>query len=264
MFPLAQQEQLWGRELELAQLLSDADLAAEAWDALLEMGSGAGHYIEALRHAGLQSGVRLREISPQDADAGYSYLEENWEFAQRDSRNLELALDLWWLSRSGRRLLDGERILVPFSDSDWTECLTLVLRIEEQGNSQRAAVVKYIRGIAEFHLRRYGAAFTTFAELEGLSEGVTGRKRIIRTYRASTPSGAPQPFTGTVESVDGDGRFGRVFVPTIGRSLRFFPRDFGWPEVRKGDTLGEFYVAFNLAGISADSARRDAVAPVRA
>ena len=167
MFPLAQQEQLWGRELELAQLLSDADLAAEAWDALLEMGSGAGHYIEALRHAGLQSGVRLREISPQDADAGYSYLEENWEFAQRDSRNLELALDLWWLSRSGRRLLDGERILVPFSDSDWTECLTLVLRIEEQGNSQRAAVVKYIRGIAEFHLRRYGAAFTTFAELGG-------------------------------------------------------------------------------------------------
>ena len=108
-----QQEQLLGREIELAQLLSDADLAAEAWEALIEMGSGAGHYIEALRHAGLRSGVRLGEITPQDAARGYSYLREHWALAQRDSRNLELALDLWWLSRCGRRLLDGERIPLP-------------------------------------------------------------------------------------------------------------------------------------------------------
>ena len=67
LFPTSQQEQLWGREYELAQLLSDTDLAAEAWEALIEMGSGAGHYIEALRHAGLRPGVRLGEITRQDA-----------------------------------------------------------------------------------------------------------------------------------------------------------------------------------------------------
>ena len=259
MFPPSQQEQLWGREYELAQLLSDTDLAAEAWEALIEMGSGAGHYIEALRQAGLRPGVRLGEITPKDAAAGYSYLRDNWDIAQRDSRNLELALDLWWLSRSGRRLLDGERMPLPFSDVDWSECLTLALRIEEQETSQRAAVIRYIRGIAEFHLARYGAAFATFDELEGLSEGVTGRKRIIRTYRASAPNGKPQSFTGTVQSVESDGRVGRVFVPTVGRSLHFFPRDFGWPELKRGDALGEFYVAFNLRGISADSPRRKAV-----
>lgn len=264
MFPPAQQEQLWGRELELAQLLSDADLATEAWDALAEMGSGAGHYIEALRHAGLGPGVRLGEISQQDAALGYAYLRGNWDLARRDSRNLELALDLWWLSRSGRRLLDGERIALPFSDIDWSECLNLALQIEEQGNSQRAVVVKYIRGVAEFHLGQFGSSFTTFDELEGLSEGVAGRKRIIRTYRASIADGTTQSFTGTVESVDSDGRSGRVFVPTIGRTLRFFPRDFGWPELRRGDTLGEFFIAFNLRGISADSPRRDAVAGSRA
>ena len=264
MFPPSQQEQLWGREIELAQLLSDADLAAEAWEALIEMGSGAGHYIEALRHAGLRPGVRLGEIARQDAAAGYSYLRDHWDLAQRDARNLELALDLWWLSRCGRRLLDGERIPLPFSDADWSECLTLALRIEEQGISQRDAVIRYIRGIAEFHLGKYGASFATFDELDGLSEGATGRKRIIRTYRASTPNGTPQSFTGTVESVDGDGRAGRVFVPTVGRSLHFFPREFGWPGLRRGDTLGEFYVAFNLRGISADSPRRDAVANSRA
>ena len=259
MFPPSQQEQLWGREYELAQLLSDTDLAAEAWEALIEMGSGAGHYIEALRQAGLRPGVRLGEIAPKDAAAGYSYLRDNWDLAQRDSRNLELALDLWWLSRSGRRLLDGERMPLPFSDVDWSECLTLALRIEEQEKSQRAAVIRYIRGIAEFHLARYGAAFDTFNELEGLSEGVTGRKRIIRTYRASAPNGKPQSFTGTVQSVESNGRAGRVFVPTVGRSLHFSPRDFGWPELKKGDALGEFYVAFNLRGISADSPRHKAV-----
>ena len=258
MFPPSQQEELWRREYELAQLLSDTDLAAEAWGALIEMGSGAGHYIEALRQAGLRPGVRLGEIAPRDAAAGYSYLRDNWDLAQRDARNLELALDLWWLSRSGRRLLDGERIPLPFSDVDWSECLTLALRIEEQETSQRAAVIKYIRGIAEFHLARYGAAFATFDELEGLSEGVTGRKRIIRTYRASAPNGKPQSFTGTVQSVESDGRAGRVFVPTVGRSLHFFPREFGWPGLKRGDALGEFYVAFNLRGISADSPRRNA------
>ena len=264
MFPQSQQEQLRGREYELAGLLSDADLATEAWEALIEMGSGAGHYIEALRHAGLRPGVRLGEITPHDAAAGYSYLREHWSLAQRDSRNLELALDLWWLSRCGRRLLDGERIPLPFSDADWSECLTLALKVEEQETSQRAAVIRYIRGISEFHLRRFGAAFNTFDELEGLSEGVAGRKRIIRTYRASTSNGTPQSFTGTVESVESDGRTGRVFVPTIGRSLTFFPRDFGWPDLRRGDSLGEFYVAFNLRGISADSPRRDASAYDRA
>ena len=70
------------------------------------MGSGAGHYIEALRRAGVRPGVRLGEIAPEDAAWGYSYLREHWELAQRDSRNLELALDLWWLSRCGRRLLE--------------------------------------------------------------------------------------------------------------------------------------------------------------
>jgi len=264
MFPPAQQEQLWGRELELARLLRNADLAAEAWNALAEMGSGAGHYIEALRHAGLRPGVRLGEVSPQDAATGYAYLRDNWDLAQRDSRNLELALDLWWLWRCGRRLLDGERIALPFSDADWSECLTLALRIEDQGNSQRAVVVKYIRGVSEFHLGKFGSSFTTFDELEGLSEGVSGRKRIIRTYRASTPKGTPQSFTGTIESVDSDGRSGRVFVPIIGRTLRFFPRDFGWPNLRRGDTLGEFFIAFNLRGISADSPRHDAIARGRA
>ena len=259
MFPPSQQELLRGREYELAQLLSDADLAAEAWEALIEMGSGAGHYIEALRQAGLRPGVRLGEIAPKDAEAGYSYLRDHWDLAQKDSRNLELALDLWWLSQSGRRLIDGERISLPFSNVDWSECLTLALRIEEQESSQRAAVIKYVRGIAEFHLARYGAAFATFDELEGLSEGVTGRKRIIRTYRASLPNGTPQSFSGTVQSVESDGRVGRVFVPTIGRSLHFFPREFGWPGLRKGDALGEFYVAFNLRGISADSTRHHAV-----
>ena len=264
MFPPAQKEQLLGRELELAQLLSDADLAAEAWEALVEMGSGAGHYIEALRRAGLRAGVRFGDISPQDAAEGYSYLRDHWELAQRDYRNLELALDLWWLSRCGRRLLEGERIPLPFSEADWAECLTLALKIEEEGKSQRAAIVKYVRGIAEFHLGRYGSAFTTFDELEGISEGVTGRKRIIRTYRASTPSGTPRSFTGSVASIESDGRGGRVFVPTIGKYLRFFPRDFGWPELRMRDAIADFYIAFNLRGIAADSPRHRSVDGMRA
>ncbi len=264
MFPPAQKEQLWTREFELAQLLSDVNLATEAWEALAEMGSGAGHYIEALRRAGLRPGVRLGEIAPEDAAGGYSYLRDNWEFAQRDSRNLELAFDLWWLSRCGRRLLEGERVALPFTDTDWSECHTIALRIEEEGNSQRTAVVKYVRGIAEFHLGRYGAAFTTFAELEGLSEGVTGRKRIIRTYRASASNGTPRSFTGTVASIEADGRVGRGFVPIIGKYLRFYPRDFGWPELRPGDDLGEFYIAFNLLGISIDPPRHRSTDDLRA
>lgn len=258
-FPPGQQEQFRIREFELSRLLGNEELASAAWNALLEMGSGAGHYLEALRRAGVRPGIRVGDLTPGDAATGYSYLKEHWEEAHRDLRNLELALDLWWMSRSGQRLLEGERVAVAFSETDWDECLSLARQIEYGGKSQRPVAVKYVKGLAEFHLKRYRPAFDTFYDMEERSEEATGRKRLNWTYRASDPKGKPLIFTGTVKSIQSDGRRGRLFVPSIGRQLPFFPREFGWPALGPGDDIGEFNIAFNFRGAAVDSPRHVSV-----
>ena len=49
-----------------------------------------------------------------------------------------------------------------------------------------------------------------------------------------------------------------------GHTCGFYPRDFGWPELRPGDDLGEFFIAFNLLGISIDSPRHRSTDDLRA
>lgn len=248
------QEKFLERRVRLAEMLDAPDLKAQSLSALERMGSAAGHYLEALRLSGF---LRRSDDNPSGENLGLAlaYLDSHRAAVATDIRCLELELDIWWLASTGRRLMAGERITLPFGPDAWRHCSELIDSLEATGQSQRPAILVYLRGISQFHLGRYPQAFQTFDELERVSESTFGRKRIVRTYRASNPDGSPRRFNGTVSSISEDGRDGYVFVPELSRRLRFFPLDFGWPELRTGQDIGDFLVAFNLRGISADSAR---------
>jgi hypothetical protein len=149
-------------------------------------------------------------------------------------------------------LFATERLAVPLSLEQWAECLSLVEAIEATGESKRPLVTAFVRGLAFFHLGRLELAFQTFKELDRESERVMGRRRIVRSYIASTPTGQPQKFHGTVAWVAADGAKGSVHVEELRRQIDFRPRDFGKPDIAPRAALGEFHIAFNFVGPIAD------------
>ncbi len=248
-----QRERLFARRLELADLLSLEGMADQAFDALLRLGSAAGYYLRAIRTAGLDRvGVALADVDSNRLANAARYLTENRQHISNDARCLDLLLDLWWFLKTRMRLLDRERAAIPLDEDLWRQCLDLVLAVEATGKSVRPTTLAFLRGLVLFHLSDFGQSLEVFRQVERDSDRVRGRKRIVRSYLASTVQGRPQKFHGTVSWVVDDGTKGGVYVEELRRIIRFLPRDFGRPEIAKGDTLGEFHIAFNFLGPVAD------------
>jgi hypothetical protein len=91
-----------------------------------------------------------------------------------------------------------------------------------------------------------------FRDVERESDKVRGRRRIIRSYLASTSTGQPQKFHGDVRWVASSSARGEVYVEEIRHRILFLPQDFRRPDIAPGDTLGEFHIAFNFLGPIAD------------
>lgn len=124
--------------------------------------------------------------------------------------------------------------------------------LQATGQSYRPVVLSYMIGLALFHLGNTERAFEVFRIVESESDLIRGQRRILRWYLASTPSGQAMKFHGTVTSLSADARRGQVYVDEIRRNVPFFPSDFGRPDIRTRQSLGEFHIAFNFLGPSAD------------
>jgi hypothetical protein len=248
-----QQIMLQKRRMEIAGVANLKDVEESAFAALEAKGSCAGFYLRALRISGLPEAAEdPRKLNIMRLDEALGYLRSQKEKISGDARCLELLFDLWWIVTTGRRLFASERIAVPLSSEQWAECLGLVEGVEATGESKRPLVMAFVRGLALFHLGRLELAFQTFRELDRESERVMGRRRIVRSYIASTPSGAPQKFHGTVAWVAHEGIKGSAHVEELRRQIDFRPRDFGKPDITSRTSLGEFHIAFNFVGPIAD------------
>jgi len=248
-----QQVRFQSRRMEIGALVNWRDIEEDAFTALEASGSTAGYYLRALRASGLHDSANT---APGDRlsylEDAFKYLHAHYDRIKGDARCLDLLFDLWWMIHSGSRLFSGERIPLPFSNENWVEGLAMIEAIERTGETQRPLTIAYLRGICLFHLGSIEMAHQTFVELDRESERIMGRRRIIRSYLASTPQGLPRLFHGTVAWVDDQGNKGKVHVEELRRLLDFRPRDFGKAEVQAGSSLGEFHVAFNFVGPIAD------------
>ncbi len=248
-----QQLMLQKRRMQIAEVANLEDLEEAAFASLEEKGSCAGYYLRALRISGLpESAESATEVNARRLNDALTYLRSQKEKISADARCLDLMLDLWWIVSTGRKLFASERMLLPLSLSQWNECLAMVEAIEATGESKRPLVTAFIRGLAFFHLGRLEFAFQTFKELDRESERVMGRRRIVRSYIASAPTGVPQKFHGIVAWVAPDGVKGSVHIEELRRQIDFRPRDFGKPDITPRSSLGEFHIAFNFVGPIAD------------
>jgi hypothetical protein len=252
-FDAEQQERLHARRLEFGEYYDLDELADEAFAALSAQGSAVGYYLRALKISGLPDSARnLGTGMLAPLHRALRYLEQNRETISHDPRCLDLMLDLWWMTSTKSRFFERERQALPLDRTQWTHCLEIVVALEGMGESQRPILLAFIRGLALFHLGDIEQAIEVFRDVERDSDRVRGRRRIVRSYLASTADGQPQRFHGNVDWVSPQGTKGEVYVEGLRRKILFFPRDFGRPEVGRADSLGEFHIGFNFLGPIAD------------
>lgn len=241
------------RRMEIGDLLGKQDMSEQAFEALLSQGSSAGYYFRASQIAGeLASNAELTFVQRDRCRTAIKYLEENRQAIVHDGRCLYLLLRLWWMMNTGRPIFYGERQTVSFSQKDWQYCLGLILDLMATDELYITPSLRYLQGLATFHLGDIENAFEIFRELERESDYVRGRRRIIRSYIASMPDGRPKVFNGTVTWVNDERTRGEIYAEELRRNVRFIPLDFNRPDIQKRETLSGFHLAFNFIGPIAD------------
>lgn len=253
-FDPVQRERFLERRMQIGKLLDRKVMEEQAFNALAEQGSRAGYYLRALQMA--QDMRADQELSPsQQARYGraVAYLEENRHQIADDSRCLNLLLRLWWMAKTGKPILFKERQTVAFSQEDWRYALQLVVELLHSEGQYPVALVKFLEGLATFHLGWISNALARFRELEQEVDYMYGRKRIIHSYLASTPDGRPAVFRGTVDWVDQEKNRGLIYVEELRCKIRILPWEFPrGRELRKGEPVGRLHIAFNFIGPKAD------------
>lgn len=252
-FGINQQEKFLMRRMNIGSLLEREDLSEDAFKALLNKGSCAGYYLRAYDQISeLPKNTELGSSQRELCRSAVKYLEENRKAIIRDSRCLYLLLHTWWKMQTGKPIFYGERQTVFFTEENWRYFLGIILNLTGIEGLSTNPSLMYLRGIAAFHLGDVDNALSIFRELERESDYITGRRRIIRSYLASTKDGQPRKFNGTVAWVSGNGTRGEVYVEELRRNIRFLPRDFNRLDIKEHETLNDFHLAFNFIGLIAD------------
>lgn len=245
------------RRFSLGNLIRSETLTQSALDALASVGSCSGLYLSAYSQSGLP--IDTQTPSPEQLERlarAFHFLNQHGPEIRHDVRCLELLLNLWWMIHTKQKLFAGERQTLPFSDKAWRDLFELLVALESTGESRRPLTLSFLKVLALFHLGDVGSARDLMREVERNSDQVRSRRRVIRSYLASQPNGLPRKFHGTVSWVAPDGRRGTVHADEIRSQVAFFPGDFGRRDLSRGDSLGEFHIAFNFLNILADPPER--------
>jgi hypothetical protein len=242
-----QRAQYDSRLAQVGELLRNEALTDEHLEELRANDDPAACFLLALH----ESRTLFGEVTPESAARGLRTLMDAPDTVRQDWRCARLVLDLFWISRTGKRFLQGEREALAFDDAAWNECLDLIEQVRPAtADSYR---VQFLRGLALFHLRQYRVSFEVFRELD--RSAVTLSRRVIATYVLSDSTGQAVRFTGQVRSVTPDYRRGYVWIDELGIELTFIPYRFAREGLERGDQLPEFYIAFNFRGPYADPVR---------
>lgn len=246
-------EQFHFRRYEIGNLIGDGDLKSSAAESLRARGSGAALFLSAIRRSGIISPhADAGKVDISAVAAAVEELELEPELLWGDKRCLDLYLDLWWLARTGQRLFSAERIAPGLTTGEWQHVLEIVAALEEGEITRRPTVLGFLRGLALFHLDRVGDAKAVFRQVERESYAVRSRRRVIRTYVASTPEGIPRIYHGTIAWLDPGGRRGDLYVEELRSEITFLAHDFRLEDPQRGLQVGEFHIAFNFLGPIAD------------
>jgi len=168
-----------------------------------------------------------------------------------DARASFLRFKFWWRKRTGIDFNEEERFPIPFKQEEWDECVNVIGRLLAFDGLQTNLTLRLIEAVAFFHRGEYRRGFEAFEQLN--AEQIFARNRVFRRYLFSDVSGngKPRRFSGTVTNVR-ENKEGLISVPGFSKGITFFVRDAARPDLRQGDDLNDFCIAFNMLGPIAD------------
>lgn len=246
-----QQAMYDGRMRQLAKLLGDDALSEQQLDLLSQNDDPAAYFLLALIDSGLAAhddGIP----NPAALETALERLRNAPEPVRQDWRCARFMLDLFWMVKTGKRFMQGDRETLAFESSDWEQCLDMVALARGLASFDQYRA-DFLRGLAYFHLGSMQQMFTAFEQLNRETQSLT--RRVIATYVFADASGTPVKLTGQVKSVRPDGSNGRVWIPELGIELPFIPRRFNLDDIRPNSLLPDFWISFNMRGPYADPVR---------
>jgi hypothetical protein len=256
------ENQMLGRLLELAQLIGDFELASTAFEQLEQKGSAVGYYLrvieqlppELLRQVVLGNDDEPSAASKEACRIQFEYLHKHQASVLKDFRAAYLMIRLWWIARTGRAFLRHEHLRVAFTREDWTLVLQWCTAISRTEDGFSITPVRFVQGVAHFHLGHAQALEEVFNSIRDTNDPGRIRRRMIGSNADGSPivigdgvvsraSYAPGPAKSR-----GDKSYVRFNWQGSTFEVPFRPQDFFRSDIRVGDVLDSFVIAFNFIG----------------
>ncbi|WP_435354254.1 hypothetical protein [Emticicia sp. SJ17W-69] len=242
------------RKLKLYELMGKQQLADAVFEELVLNGFTSGYFIKAKEIMGdseINGVISLEELLKRCTNT-VNYLQSIFDKIKDDGKCLFLLLNTWWTMKSKSKLFQDEKQTLPFTKNDWEYCLKLVEKLLFIGEIYQSATTLYIKALAEFHLNHIRLSLETFKTLDIESDFSSyGRRRVIKSYLASTPEGKPKLFRGevkrTVSFIKHD-KSGEIYISDLKEYIPFTLSEFKQSEFQAGDVIDNFYIGFNFRG----------------
>jgi hypothetical protein len=239
------------RRLELAELIGDESLRANALAALTTLGSLEGHYFLIWNQIFYADRTFRGRAEVMD---GVSAIDRLGQPAMLDRRMVRLYCRAWWQAFGNPRLFapESERITAALSHDQWDRYASwLAQRVSFSDDASVHARFAYAWAL--YQCERFREAEDQFRTLD--RETSAGKYRVIRLATWCDEKGAPIACDGTVRRAQADSARGYVYVPRIRREIPFQVRDFADQELSRGERMIDFYISFNFLGPLADPVR---------
>lgn len=250
----ANKSQYLARKLKFYELINQQTLAETTFKELLANGSASGFYIRAkkiLIPLEVNKEITNEELVRKSTEV-FDYLNLNFNQIKNDGKCLFLLLKSWWIMKAKAPLYAQERQALPFSQTDWQYCHRLVELLLYNGEQYQSATIYYIKAITEFHLGQIKASFETFRFLDTETDfSLYGRRRIMKTYLASSAEGKAKVYSGEVRrsvSYKRDDKIGQLYVSEIKDYIPFILIEFGKRSYQSGEVVDRFHIGFNFRG----------------
>jgi hypothetical protein len=252
--PSDQFERFQRQRLGLGEILHDGHLSEAAFAQLATAGSSVGYYLRARAMAPSRPDRGEQADSEQQKAAGVAkgYLWDHYDRVATDPRSLVLLLGCEWVAATGLWLFRGSRQPLPSSTEVRTRCRSILLDLFAATPDQAQPKYRYLENVLNWLTNDEMGAIVSWRELARDTEYVE-QGRVINRHIVADDTGNARLFTGVVERQIGTDRWS-VLVADLGRHVDFVEAPLSRTDVRLGQSIRNFAIAFNYIGPIVDFA----------
>lgn len=245
-------DQYQRQRMQLAEILNDAELAEDAFDALIQAGSTAGYYIraKALSPTKVEGVDEVSESIVQQARQASNYLRNVYSSISSDIRCLQLLLSMEWLVFTRRWIFQGTRQPLPVKEAQILVIRDILLDMSALGANQLQPRFRYLEAVMFWLSNNEKTSMEVWRRLASETEYVEAG-RVTNRHILTDENFQPKIFSGIVERRLGAERWS-VRVEGLGQCVDLTENYFPGLDLSIGKVVRDFSIVFNYRGTLAD------------